>query len=158
MTASSLPNLVGRFVVALAVAFFASVASFSLVPPLFPGASSIAVGFFGVFLGSLCLARRSRVIGSLLLALIGNAFYLQFWTRVQFNMNHLEWSDMTFPLMPGIAVGGILASAVLAWWTRRPRHSQQDAPHEPPLPGSSSGSPVHRTPDSLPATDSGGGR
>jgi hypothetical protein len=128
MTASSLSNLVGRFAAALAVAFFASGASFFLVLPLFPGAGSIAVGFFGVFLGSLCLARRSRVIGSLLLALIGSALYLQFWTRVQFNLNRFEWSEIAFPLMPGIAVGGILASAVLAWWTRGPRHSQQIAP------------------------------
>ena len=32
------------------------------------------------------------------------------------------------------------------------------APHEPPLPASSSSAPVHRTLDSLPAPGSGGGR
>jgi hypothetical protein len=128
MTASSLSHL-WRFAAALAVAFVASLVSV--------GMGSVGMGFAGVFLGSLCLARSGRVIGSLLLVLCGSAFYLQFWIRAQIQLNRTEWADMTFPLLPGLIVGGVMASAVLAvpaWWTRASKHHQQDPPtksHQP---------------------------
>jgi|JI10StandDraft_1071094.scaffolds.fasta_scaffold209329_4 hypothetical protein len=130
MTTSSLFNLVGRCAAALAVAFFASIAAFLSVLPLSPSAGSAAVGFVGVFLGGLCLERRSRLIGSLLLTVVGSAFYLQLAARMQFEMKRFDWSDMTFPLMPGLAIGGLTASVVGACWRRetQPTNSSIEPP------------------------------
>src|SRR5262249_36588516 len=82
---------------------------------LFPVHLSIAatvVGFLGVFLGTLCMERRHRVLGSILLTLIGCAFYLHRWTNVEYYLNRFEWSEMSFPSMPWLAVGGCLATVV----------------------------------------------
>jgi len=118
MPMSSMCNALARYAAALLVAFGASVVSFCLVLPFSTRAGSIVIGFFGVFVGGLCLDRRRRLFGSFLLTVVGIGFYLQLWTRTQFQMNRFDWSDMTFPLLPGLAIGGILAAGVFAIWAR----------------------------------------
>ena len=118
VTGYRLAQLVARYGAALAVAFVVSLASVHLVFPLGVGPGSIVVGFIGVLVGSLCLPSRNRFLGSLVLTVVGSAFYLDRWSRLQWEMGRLGASELSFPMMPGLLVGGMLATGVIAGWRR----------------------------------------
>jgi len=118
VTGSRVAQLVARYGAALAVAFVVSLVSVQLVLPLGLGPGSIVVGFVGVLMGSLCLPSRNRFLGSLVLTVVGSAFYLDRWSCLQWEMGRLGGSELSFPMMPGLLVGGMLAAGVLAGWRR----------------------------------------
>lgn len=117
--------LSGRYAAGLLVALTAAMAGFFSAASFAGRLTPVVSGFAGVFLGCLCLERRSRLIGSVLFTVLGLAFYLWFWSPVQFQMKRLAWSEMSFPLMPGLALGGLLATAASFFW-RGTTHRQPD--------------------------------
>jgi hypothetical protein len=119
--------LAGRYAAGLLVAIVASVVGLLSTPSFAERLAPILSGFAGVFLGSLCLERRSRLVGSMLFTVLGLAFYLLVWTPVQFHMQRFTSSEMSFPLMPGLALGGFLATTSSLLW-RYATGSQQNAP------------------------------
>lgn len=120
--------LTGRYAAGLLVALIASVAGLLSTPCFAERLAPVVSGFAGVFLGSLCLERRSRPIGSMLFTVLGLALYLQIWTPVQFHMQRFAWSEMSFPLMPGLALGGFLATTSSLLWCYATRSQQSASP------------------------------
>jgi hypothetical protein len=140
--------LSGRYAAGLLVALIAAMAGFFSTASFAGRLTPVVSGFAGVFLGCLCLERRSWLAGSVLFTVLGLAFYLWFWSPVQFHMKRFAWSEMSFPLMPGLALGGFLATAALSLW-RCTAHSQQGAAPNVGPASHSGGSGVREGPPSV---------
>ena len=115
--------LSGRYAAGFLVALIATIAGFFSTASFAGRLTPVVSGFAGVFLGCLCLERRRQLAGSVLFTVLGLAFYLWFWSPVQFQMKRFAWSEMSFPLMPGLALGGFLATAATFYW-RGTTHGQ----------------------------------
>ena len=111
--AGKLPPRWPRFLVAVFVAFLASVITFALFTlsdcrwgPEFENA---LIGFIGVFCGSVCFIRPFRFLGSVVLLVMG----------VGFDLLLEDTDDKVYPLSVfWVALGGLVAVAFYYW--RRP--------------------------------------
>jgi len=126
--------VVVRYIVAVVVSFFVSMAIAISLPDFLPAWTSndshfwdfmwlFSVGFVGVAAGSLCLPRSHQWFGSLILLFLGLGFTL--FVCCGFSGDD---SGALFPLVP-IGCGGILP--VVIHFLLRPKSESMSVPLEP---------------------------
>lgn len=122
-------SLFPRYCVAIVVAFVVSMTTMFLLAMLAeslqlssrrsailnfvgPFLFNALIGFLGVFVGTLCLPRRHRVSGAVVLLVLGASFEIVFFTT-------LPGSHAGFPRGVLATAPGGLAAVALHFWLRR---------------------------------------
>ncbi len=127
-------SLLGRYIVAIAVAGAVAFGVFALCIPFAMWADAlitfilclVVVGFCGVLGGALCLPRDKRRFGSFALLLLGLGFY----SFLVFSVSAHGLPPRKFPLIWNLPLGagGLLAALSIRFWKPRPNHHLQETP------------------------------